>query len=204
MEKKIIRHILDKKFFERDPVVVARELLGNILVHKVGNKRIAGKIVETEAYSDANDLASHASFGKTKRNEIMYGNAGVLYIYHIYGIFFLSNIVCNIKGKPAAILLRAAEIIEGYDLAIENLKQSKFVKVNERIASGPGKLSLAFGLDKTHNHCDITSYSNIFIEENREKFDIIETNRIGIDYAQHCKKYPWRFYIQDNKYISTK
>jgi len=195
---------LDRDFFERDPVIVGKELLGNVLVHKIGDQRIAGIITETESYGDASDLASHARFGITKRNKIMYEKAGLLYVYHIYGIFYLSNIICEKEGKAGAVLLRSAEIIEGHELAAKNLNKSKFVKADKNFAVGPGKLSLAFDIQKIHNSTDISSPGEIFIEKRGAKFDIIETRRIGIDYAAHCKEYQWRFYIKNNTNISKK
>jgi DNA-3-methyladenine glycosylase len=195
---------LKRDFFERDPVLVGKELLGNVLIRKIGDQRIAGIITETESYGDANDLASHARFGVTKRNKIMYEKAGLLYVYHIYGIFYLSNIICEKEGKAGAVLLRSAEIIEGKELAMENLSKSKFVMPNQNSAVGPGIFSIAIGLEKTDNYTDIINSEEIFIEKKNGKFDIIETKRIGVDYASHCKDYNWRFYIKNNPFISKK
>lgn len=196
---------LTQSFFSQDPTIVAEKLLGNILVHEINNQRIAGIITETESYGDDTDLASHARFGVTERNKIMFGKAGLLYVYHIYGIFYLTNIICDQKGKAGAVLIRSAQITEGENLAKENLAKSKFVKINQKLATGPGKLSLAFGIDKNNNFEEITTQnSNIYIERNIFKFDTIKTARIGVDYAKHCKDNPWRFYIKDNETISKK
>jgi DNA-3-methyladenine glycosylase len=147
---------LNRKFFERNPVDVAQDLLGCYFLHKTEKGIIRGKIIETEAYGDANDLASHARFGSSIRNRIMFGKAGILYVYHIYGIFYLTNIICEKEGTPGAVLIRSVEVTEGKDLAITNLESSKFVKINEQIATGPGKFSMAFGIGKKDNGKDIT------------------------------------------------
>lgn len=195
---------LDRKFFERDPVAVAQDLLGCVLVRKTGTGKIRAKIVETEAYGDATDFASHARFGVTKRNQIMYGEAGIFYVYHIYGIFYLTNIICREKGRPSAVLIRSAEIIDGIEIARQNIDRSKFAKVNELLATGPGKFSLALDITKEQNYLDIAKSGDMFIEKGGQNFDIIEKERVGIDYAGDCKKLPWRFYIKDNKFVSKK
>ena len=99
------------------------------------------------------------------------------------------------------------QIIEGQSIATERIRQNKFVKLNEKLASGPGKLSVAFGITGDFHSTDFIKSDNIYIEDRGEKIlekDIISTTRIGVDYAQHCKDYPWRFYIKDNQFISKK
>lgn len=193
-------------FFERDVVIVARELLGGYFVHKTKQGRLVGKIVETEAYGDADDLASHARFGPTPRNQIMFGPPGALYVYMIYGIFNLTNIVCGKEGSASAILIRAAEIIEGREIIKANIEQSKFAKSDGKLATGPGKFSLAFNIDRTLNGLDITKSQQIYIEqigENQEP-DVVTTTRIGVDYAKHSKELPWRFYLRNNPFVSRR
>jgi len=196
---------IDQSFFERPSEVVAKELLGSFLVHKIDGKKIVGKIVETEAYGDKNDLASHARFSSSKRNNIMAGPAGRLYIYHIYGIFYLTNIVTGKVGKSGAILLRSAEITAGYQLVKNNLARSKFVKINEKMATGPGKLSLAFDLAKEQNDLDITTSKEVYLlpKENLNH-NIVAAKRIGIDYAGSSKENLWRFYLEGNDFVSKK
>lgn len=196
-----------RDFFNRDVVLVAQDLLGKKLVRETPLGIIKGLIVETEAYSDANDLASHARFGITKRNEPMFGQPGILYVYLNYGIFNLTNIVCNNKGTPSAVLIRSAEIIERKSIAIKHLSASKFVKVNDKLATGPGKLSMAFNITRQDNLLDLTTTSKLYIEIPNKTvplFDIIKRPRIGVDYADHCRDLPWRFYIGGNRYVSRK
>ena len=198
---------LNRTFFERAPEIVAKELLGHILVRKSKEGVIKGTIIETEAYGDINDLASHARFGITPRNKIMHELPGILYVYLNYGIFNLTNIICEKTGKAGAVLLRSAEIIEGLEIASSHIKSSKHVKVNEFLATGPGKLSIAFGIDRAFNGLDIVSSDQISIEIPKNttgEFDIIEKPRIGIDYADKSKDLLWRFYIDGNQYISKK
>lgn len=195
---------MNRSFFEKDPVTVAKELLGCFFVRKTAEGEMVGMITETEAYGDASDLASHARFGQTKRNSIMYGPAGILYVYHIYGIFYLTNIICQKEESPGAVLIRSAEILKGNEIALQNIKKFKFVKANEKLAVGPGKFSLAFDIDKEQNHTDLFDNADISLLPKKKRFDIISTKRVGIDYARECKELPWRFHIQDNPFVSKK
>jgi DNA-3-methyladenine glycosylase len=198
---------LQKNFFNSNTVNIAKELVGKFLVTNLEEGRVVGKIVETEAYMGIDDLACHASHGKTKRTEVLFGDPGRLYVYLNYGIFWLTNIIAHEKNYPGGILLRSAKIIEGKEIVIKRLEKSKFVKANEMLASGPGKLSIAFGLDGDfHNHNFIKS-DKIYIEEREEQIspeNIVAANRIGVEYAKHCKDYLWRFYLKDNKFVSKK
>jgi len=195
---------LKRSFFVDDPTSVAKRLIGCFLIRKTEKGEIRGRITETEAYGDATDLASHARFGLTPRNKIMYGKAGIFYVYHIYGIFYLTNIICGKRGVPGAVLLRSAEILEGDKLVSENLRKSRFVKDNEMQAVGPGKLSLAFKIEKTQNYLDAIKNDEIYLQAGDEVAGIIETKRIGIDYAKHCKDLPWRYYEEASLYINKK
>ncbi len=194
---------IDKSFFERNSVEVATDLLGHYFITDLDGKRVIGKIVETEAYSGEDDLACHASKGRTKRTELLYGEAGHFYVYLNYGIFYLTNIVCDATDYPSAVLIRSAEIVEGVEFTKQRIKNNKFVKDNGLLATGPGKFSIAFGITRQCNGLDIetSNYTEILYERNRS-FDIIKTARIGIDYAGSCKGYPWRFYIKDNPCVS--
>jgi DNA-3-methyladenine glycosylase len=197
---------LERKFFDRDTVVVARDLLGKYLVTNFSDYKIAGRIVETEAYKGTDDLACHASKGKTPRTEALFGKTGLLYVYLNYGIFWLTNIVAH-NDDVGGVLIRAAEITEGQNTVIKRLKTHKFVKVNDKLASGPGKLSVAFEISGDFHKEDITKSDKIYIEDRNDKIPeekIIASKRIGVDYAKQCKDYLWRFYIKDSKFISKK
>ena len=196
---------LSREFFNRDPQTVAKDLIGCFVVKKIGENEIIGKIVETESYGDENDLASHARFGLTPRNKIMYGPPGILYVYQIYGIFMLANIISNAEGIAGAVLIRSAEIVKGHDFAKVNLAKSKFVKTEQKLATGPGKFSLAFDIVKEHNYLDITNSEELTISKENDKIEkIASTKRIGVEYAGKCKDYPWRYYLEENNFISKR
>lgn len=206
MENKVIAtKKLGRGFFDRDTVLVAKELLGKYLVCETEEGKVVGKIIETEAYKGTDDLACHASKGKTPRTETLFGETGHLYVYLNYGIFWLTNIVAHKPNDVGGVLLRSIEITEGKEVARNRLARCKFVKANDKLATGPGKLSVAFGIKGDFHTKDITKSGTIYIEdrgENVPEQDIITARRVGVDYAKHCKDYPWRFYIKDNKFIS--
>ncbi len=160
---------LDRSFYSRSTLVVARDMLGKYLVF--GEK--SGRIVETEAYLGAEDLASHARFGSRKRNYLMFGEAGFVYVYFTYGMHYMLNMTTEAPGTAGAVLIRA---IEG-------------------VADGPAKLTKAFGITLEQNGLDLTG-DTIWLEE-REKADFVikTTPRVGIDYAGDYKDKPWRFLI---------
>jgi len=173
---------LTRYFFEQPTLVIARELLGKILVRRIGNQKISLKITETEAYIGEKDLACHARFGKTKRNAVMYGPAGVWYPYFIYGMHWLLNVTTEELDEPAAVLIRAGVLVEA-----------------DQVVSGPGKLTKALRVDGTFYGRSATS-GDLYIEDRGEHpTKIIKTPRIGIDYAGAYKDKKWRFVIQ-NKY----
>jgi len=182
--------ILNRKFYQRDTLKVAQSLLGCFLARKIGNKIIKGMITETEAYIGEDDLASHASKGRTPRTEIMYGEAGRTYIYMIYGMYHCLNVVTEKKDFPAAVLIRSIKI-EGAD----------YKKTN-----GPGKLCKLLKIDRKLNNWDITKGEKLWIASPRlvrlgrkkpAKKNIVAGRRIGVGYAKHCKNYLWRFYIKE-------
>lgn len=190
---------LKRDFFEKNTLKVAQDLLGKYLVRQVGRRKLLGRIVETEAYRGHNDLASHASRGKTPRTEMMFSRAGVAYIYLIYGMYYMFNIVTEKKDYPAAILIRAVEIFP------EGSVPHQWRGTDPRLASGPGKLCRYFKIDKNLNGENLCLSSKLWIDNRGEKIKnsrIIVTKRIGVDYAKHCKDHLWRFYIKDNPFVS--
>ncbi len=200
---------LDKTFYRRDTLPVAKELLGKKLVHKINGRILSGIIVETEAYMGIQDKAAHSYGGrKTERTKVMFEAGGVSYIYFIYGLYYCFNVVTAEEGIPQAVLIRAVQPVEGIeDMALLRVNKN----INEltkkqiiNIANGPAKLCSALKLDKTLNAVSLTS-DILYIEDvNYNDFEIVETTRIGIDYAEEARDYPWRFYIKDNPYISKK
>lgn len=196
---------LSREFYTRhDPIIVARELLGKLLVVPAEDgTRISGFIVETEAYIAPEDKASHA-FGlrRTTRNEAMYKIGGTAYIYFIYGMYYQFNVVTNFEDIPHAILIRATQPFEGIDTMRERRETDK----DKNLTSGPGKLTIAFGIDKNLNHEDLLG-NKVWIEETDFKITrnkIESGKRVGIDYAEEYTEKPWRFWIKDNPFVSRK
>lgn len=178
--------ILKKNFYERNTLKVAKDLLGCFLVRKINGKIIRAMITETEAYMGEDDLASHASRGRTPRTEIMFGEAGRTYIYMIYGIHHCLNVVTEKKDFPAAVLIRAVKIED----------------IDYRKTNGPGKVCKILDIDRKINDCDMTRKEKLWIEKPAKKVSkkhVAVGRRIGIDYAKHCREYPWRFYLVDYK-----
>ncbi|WP_313072288.1 DNA-3-methyladenine glycosylase [Lacrimispora sp.] len=200
---------LDRDFYNRDSIIVAKELLGKVLVHEIEGQRISARIIETEAYMGVVDKAAHSYNGRrTKRVEVMYGDPGISYIFMIYGLHCCFNVVVNEKEIPQAILVRAVEPLEGK----EWMAQKRFGKAYELLTksqrrgltNGPGKLCSALSIDRNYNGADLCG-SVVFIEDGEsEDFNIVTTKRIGIDYAEEAKDFPWRFYIEGNEYVSVK
>ncbi len=200
---------LDREFYNRDSIIVARELLGKILVHEQNGQKLAVKIVETEAYMGVNDKAAHSYGGKrTQRVEVMYGSPGFSYVFMIYGIHNCFNIVTREEGIPQAVLIRAGEPMEGLAFMAENRFEKSCSELTgnqiKRLTDGPGKLCQGMQIDRSLNGMDLCN-GNLYVEEGDNKSITIESSkRIGIDYAQEARDYLWRFYIKDNPYVSVK
>ncbi len=188
---------LSHSFYSRDTVDAARDILGKFIVYNSPLGKISARIVEVEAYIGTGDPACHASRGKTKRNEIMFGCAGFSYIYLIYGMYNCLNFVTEKEDFPAAILLRAAEPDEGLDIILENNHK----KDRSKILAGPGLFCKAFGLTREQNGLNLTK--NLLYVESRsnKKVDIMQTTRIGISDG---KELLWRFYDKNSKSVSRK
>lgn len=174
--------VLTPHFFQRRTLTVARDLLGCTLCRRVDGKTTRGIITETEAYCGPHDLASHASRGKTARTAVMFGPAGHIYVYLIYGMYWCLNIVTERAGYPAAVLIRA--------VAVPNVPYQK--------TNGPGKLCRWFHIDKTLNGKPVGRNAGLWIESSRKKISaaqIRRTPRIGVDYAGKYRHKPWRYVI---------
>jgi len=194
--------VLQRKFFIRPVITVAKELLGKVLIKKDGNQVLAARIVEVEAYDGKIDKASHSFIGKTKRNEVMFNEGGYFYVYFTYGAHFCCNVVTGKKDHGAAVLIRAVEPLIGIDTMIKNrfnrgLKSEKEIY---NLTSGPGKVCKAFGFTKEHSDLDLTN-SDVFIVDqpkiNKNKIGVSE--RIGITKSVSL---PWRFFEIGNPYLS--
>ena len=193
---------LSREFYEQtDALKIAKDLLGKILVVPDENgERIAGKIVETEAYLGEPDKAAHAYKNRrTKRTEILFGRGGFAYIFLIYGIYNQLNIVVGEKEIPFCVLVRGIEPVEG----IEKMRKRRGKMKDTNLTSGPGKLCIAFGIDRTFYGEDLLG-EKIWIEtgEKIPAGKIISGKRIGIDYAEEYADKLWRFWIKDNAFVS--
>jgi DNA-3-methyladenine glycosylase len=197
--------ILQRAFYQQDTVKVAKNLLGKILIHESSQGKTAGRIVETEAYRGPEDKAAHSSGGRrTPRNEVMFGEKGHAYIYFIYGMYYCLNVTAgNVPGKPEAVLIRALEPVEGQDIMAKRRGARQTKTAN--LTNGPSKLCMVMDISKSQNKTDLTS-PPLYIEDAPPvpKKDIVETTRIGVDYADEWKNRPWRFYIKRNIFVSAK
>lgn len=182
----------------KDAVTVAGELLGKIIVRKLRSRILTAKIVETEAYLGELDPGSHAFRGITERNRIMFDTGGLVYIYFIYGNYFCFNVVCGEKGTANAVLVRAAEPIEGIS-KMESLRGK--IRNKFELTNGPAKLCIAMDIDKRLYGNDLTDDKHIFISElnKKEKFDILISKRIGLSKGS---EFPYRFFIKGNPYVT--
>ncbi|MDD3559631.1 MAG: DNA-3-methyladenine glycosylase [Melioribacteraceae bacterium] len=202
MEHSFQKNILPKSFYTQSVLTVAENLLGKIFVRKITNSIISAKIVEVEAYDGSIDEAAHTYRGKTQRNKLMFEEGGILYVYFIYGNHYCANVVTGNKNEGKAVLIRAAEPIEGIDRMAINRFGRKCLNRKEYInlTNGPGKFCKSFGINKSHGGVDLLS-ENIFILNNDKlpKDKIIKTTRIGIT---RSKEFNWRFCIKDNPFVS--
>lgn len=193
---------LEKSFFARDTIDVARELLGARLVHRLPDgTRLSGRIVETEAYLGIEDPSCHSFNGRrTPRVEAMYGEPGTSYIYFIYGVYFCFNVVTCAPGVPEAVLVRALEPLEGADLMHARRPHS----ARESLANGPGKLCIALGLNRAQNGLDLPTSDELWIERDVEVPDgsVVEGPRVGIGHVHDSVHWPLRFGVRDSAFLS--
>lgn len=184
---------LPRSFYYGDTVKTARSLLGKILVHNSKDGITAGLITETEAYTGLNDPASHSFNRNSRRVSIQYKDSGLVYIFLIYGIYYCFNITTGDKSSPEVVLVRAIEPLYG----IELMKFRRNKNNTENLTDGPGKLTIAMGIDMSHYGIDLTG-TKLFISHPIQKrdFDIKVTKRINIDYAGFAKDLPYRFLIE--------
>jgi DNA-3-methyladenine glycosylase len=172
--------ILPRNYFNRPTVTVARSLIGKYLVRSIDGRMLSGKIVEVEAYVGSQDKACHASKGRTQRTDVMFGPAGVAYVYLIYGMYHCLNVVTEREEFPSAVLMRAIEI-------------------DGELIDGPGRLCRAMEIDRRLNRLDLTTGESLWFEDREtlvKKADVGVHPRIGVDYAGEWAKKPWRFRLR--------
>ena len=184
-------------------LAVARDLLGKKLVVPTrSGARVAGLIVETEAYRGPEDRASHAFGGRrTQRTETMYGAGGTAYVYFIYGMYNQFNVVTNVADIPHAVLVRALEPVEGLDV----IRRRRGGRSEYEMTSGPGRLCIAMGIDRSLDKADLLG-DQVWIEEgvSISPRQIARGPRVGIDYAEKWVTKPWRFWVRDNPFVSKR
>ncbi len=181
--------MLDKDFFIRDTRLVAKELLGKYLYRKIDGKLFRGIISETEAYHGKDDSACHCSKGKTARTGVMFEEGGKIYVYLIYGMYDMLNFTTMPEGFPAAVLIRGV-------MRAQIFQDGKFVSLDMK-TDGPGKLTRGFRITRTLNRKPLHQSSGLWVEESGiVPAEIIQTPRIGVDYAGEWKHKPWRYLVK--------
>jgi DNA-3-methyladenine glycosylase len=189
---------LPRSFYARPVLVVARDAIGKILVHDTPAGRVAGRIVEAEAYRGPEDRAAHSYGGRrTARTEAMYGPPGHAYVFFVYGMHHHVNLVTTKEGAPHAVLLRAVEPLEGADLMAKWRGRGP---TDRELTNGPGKLCVAFGIDRRAYGADLCKKPLFLADGPRGR--VVRSPRVGIDYAGEWADRPWRFYEQGNPWVS--
>ena len=188
---------LPRRFYERDTEIVARELLGAVLECHTDDGVAAGRIVETEAYIGEHDLACHAAAGRTARTAPLYGQAGIAYVYFIYGMYWCVNAVTRREDEPSAVLIRAVEPVKGIELM---RRRRPSARRDVDLTNGPGKLCLALGIDGRHTWQELQR-PPLLIRRGAAIPDanVTVTPRIGIT---QCADWPLRWFITDNPFVS--
>jgi DNA-3-methyladenine glycosylase len=183
-----------------DPLVASRLLLGCVLEASTPDGPVAVRLVEVEAYRGGDDPASHCYRGRTSRNDVMFGPAGHLYVYFVYGMHFCANVVCLADGEPGAVLLRAGEVIAGVDVA---RRRRPSARRDNDLAKGPARLTSVLGLDRNHNGLDLTDPASpvrLFQETTVSEDDVRTGPRVGVATAIDV---PWRFWLAGSPAVSS-
>ncbi len=192
---------LDRAFFARDTLTVARALLGQRLVRLLDGERLAGHIVEVEAYIGEDDLASHARFGRTRRNAPMYGPPGHAYVYFIYGMHHCLNVVTDREEFPAAVLIRALEPLEGSEM----MRLWRRGAPDGQLTNGPARLCQALAIDRRFDGADLCAPDALlFIERDVHVPDeaVIAGPRVGVRGDERARTVPWRFYVRSRHAVA--
>jgi DNA-3-methyladenine glycosylase len=192
---------LTRAWFDRPATALARDLLGCRLLHASADGTVGGTIVEVEAYRGPEDRAAHSSRGMTPRNAVMFGLPGHLYVYLVYGLHHCLNVVGGPGAKPEAVLVRALALDEGIELA--RLRRGSAAPT-PRLASGPGNVGQALGVDRGLNGADLLA-GPVWVEPRRGRAPRISAGpRVGVDYAGAWATRPWRFWITDDPHVSRR
>lgn len=201
---------LNRDFYRKSSLELAKNLLGYHLVHITEHGRLIGKIVETEAYMGIHDKAAHSyNNTRTKRTEVMFGPPGHAYVYLIYGMYNCMNIVAAETDIPQAVLIRAIEPVEGMKSMAQLRYKKNLYECSKKeivgLSNGPGKLCQAMDISRNENGLDLVN-SKLFLLENDPpaKSDIVTTTRINIGYAEEAIDFPYRFYINSSPHVSVR
>ena len=186
-----------RPFFRRYTPDVARELLGCLLVRREHRRTLSGRIVEVEAYRGSDDPASHSFRGATKRSAIMFGEAGIAYVFFSYGSHWCLNFTTENEGQPGAVLIRALEPIDG----IEEMAKNRGVSEVGRLTNGPGKLTKALSIDGAFNGEDVVNSRRLYVLGRKEQVRISASARIGITKGRDRQ---WRYYVAGSPFVSRR
>jgi DNA-3-methyladenine glycosylase len=184
-----------RPFFARYTPDVAKDLLGCLLVRRVGGKTLSGRIVEVEAYRGSDDPASHSYHGATKRSSIMFREAGHVYVFFSYGNHWCLNFTTEEEGQPGAVLIRALEPIEG----VEEMARNRGVSEVAKLTNGPGKLTKALSIDGSFNGEDLVKSRRLYVLGREEPVRVGASARIGISRGLEQQ---WRFFVEGNPFVS--
>jgi DNA-3-methyladenine glycosylase len=187
---------VSRRFYARPSPVVARELLGRLLVRRLDGELLVARIVESEAYQQ-DDPASHSFAGRTARNEVMFGPAGFLYVYFTYGMHFCMNAVTGRPGEGSAVLLRAAEPLAG----LGSMAVRRGTSAPRLLCSGPARLAQAFGVARPLNGADLVGGGELWVSAGHRVTD----DRVGIGPrvgVRRAPDVPWRFWVEDSRFVS--
>ena len=190
---------VSSRIFGRPTIEVAKRLLGCVLVSQIDGERLAGRIVETEAYHGDTDPACHCYHRRTARNEVMFHSAGTFYVYLIYGMHYCVNVVTEAVDTGAAVLIRALEPVDGIDTMFRRRKREE----ERELTNGPAKLCQALGIGASDSGAHLSASSRLWIEMRPpiKKELIVATTRIGISQA---KDFSWRFYVANSRFVSKR
>ncbi len=197
--------ILPRSFYDRPSLTVAKDILGKVLVREHPHYgRMAARIVAAEAYIGPDDKACRGRFGLTEANKTLFGVPGHAYIYLVYGRYSCLNIKTERTGFPADVFIRACEPLEGIE-AMKKLRGGR-AKNLKSLTSGPGKLCMAMDITPAMDGIDVCVKGALYVEDSksREKFAVVQTKRVGVEYAGEYANKPWRFYIEGNPFVTHK
>jgi len=191
--------VLTRSFYARPVLQVARDCIGKILVCEIGSRKLAGRIVEAEAYRGPEDRAAHSWGGRrTPRTEAMFGPPGHAYVFFVYGMHWHLNLVVNQQDKPEAVLIRALEPLSG---VAQMAKRRGLPEHSLKLTNGPGKLCQALGITRADYGRDLTLGRRLYLLD-APRATVVRSARIGIAYAGIWAHKPWRFQERSNRYVS--